>query len=236
MSPVFAPGVKISSTPAARSGATSSTGMMPPPKTTMSLGAPFPQLLHHLREQRHVGAGVAREPDGVGVLLDRGLGDLLGRLVQAGVDHLEARVAQSARDDLGSPVVPVEPGFRHHDAMLARHRRRVYRGSGSPGLPCGTPLSEYRSMRTQETKYAKTADGVHIAYQVVGDGPVDVVFVMGWVTNVEAIWEEPDFARFLERLATFSRLILFDKRGVPRPLTAISPAGPTRACCCSTGF
>ena len=69
-------------------------------------------------------------------------------------------------------------------------------------------------MRNQETKYAKTADEVHIAYQVVGDGPVDVVFVMGWVTNVEAMWEEPDFARFLERLATFSRLILFDKRGV----------------------
>jgi pimeloyl-ACP methyl ester carboxylesterase/class 3 adenylate cyclase len=64
------------------------------------------------------------------------------------------------------------------------------------------------------TRYAKTADGVHIAYQVVGDGPVDMVFVMGWVTNLEVMWEEPDFARFLERLATFSRLILFDKRGV----------------------
>jgi pimeloyl-ACP methyl ester carboxylesterase/class 3 adenylate cyclase len=75
-------------------------------------------------------------------------------------------------------------------------------------------LSEYRSVRSHETTYAKTADGVHIAYQVVGTAPVDVVFVMGWVTNVEAMWEDPDFARFLERLATFSRLILFDKRGV----------------------
>jgi pimeloyl-ACP methyl ester carboxylesterase/class 3 adenylate cyclase len=65
-----------------------------------------------------------------------------------------------------------------------------------------------------ETRYAKAADGVHVAYQVVGDGPVDIVFVMGWVTNVEAMWEEPAFARFLRRLATFSRLILFDKRGV----------------------
>ena len=65
-----------------------------------------------------------------------------------------------------------------------------------------------------ETRYAKTADGVHVAYQVVGQGPVDMVFVMGWVTNLEAMWEDPDFARFLERLATFSRLILFDKRGV----------------------
>ena len=65
-----------------------------------------------------------------------------------------------------------------------------------------------------ETRYAKTADGVHIAYQVVGDGPVDMVFVMGWVTNVEAMWDAPGFAGFLDRLASFSRLILFDKRGV----------------------
>jgi pimeloyl-ACP methyl ester carboxylesterase/class 3 adenylate cyclase len=67
---------------------------------------------------------------------------------------------------------------------------------------------------TPETRYAKTADGVHIAYQVVGEGPVDLVFVMGWTTNVEAMWEEPNFARLLDRLASFSRLILFDKRGV----------------------
>ena len=68
-------------------------------------------------------------------------------------------------------------------------------------------------MALPETRYAKTADGVHIAYQVVGDGPVDLVFVMGWVTNVEALWDEPGFARFLEGLASFSRLILFDTRG-----------------------
>ena len=42
-----------------------------------------------------------------------------------------------------------------------------------------------------ETRYAKTADGVHIAYQAVGDGTVDMVFVMGWVTNVEAMWMPP---------------------------------------------
>ncbi|MGH2737996.1 MAG: alpha/beta fold hydrolase, partial [Actinomycetota bacterium] len=65
-----------------------------------------------------------------------------------------------------------------------------------------------------ETRYAKTADGAHIAFQVVGEGPLDLVFVMGWTSNVEAMWEEPDLARFLSRLASFSRLILFDKRGV----------------------
>ena len=55
-------------------------------------------------------------PIGVDVLLDRGLGDHLGRLVQAGVDHLEAGVAERARDDLGAAVVAVEPGLGDQDA------------------------------------------------------------------------------------------------------------------------
>ncbi|MDQ2854175.1 MAG: adenylate/guanylate cyclase domain-containing protein [Chloroflexota bacterium] len=64
-----------------------------------------------------------------------------------------------------------------------------------------------------QTKYAKAPDGVSIAYQVVGDGPRDLIWVQGFVSHIEAIWEEPSAARFLERLASFSRLILFDKRG-----------------------
>lgn len=63
------------------------------------------------------------------------------------------------------------------------------------------------------TRYAKAPDGVSIAYQVIGDGPRDLVWVPGWVSHVEAAWGEPTMARFFERLATFSRLILFDKRG-----------------------
>ena len=63
-----------------------------------------------------------------------------------------------------------------------------------------------------ETRYADSG-GVNIAYQVLGDGPRDLVFVMGWVSNIEVFWEEPTLARFLMRLASFSRLILFDKRG-----------------------
>ena len=69
-------------------------------------------------------------------------------------------------------------------------------------------------MSAPQTLYAKTADGVHIAYQVLGEGPVDLVWVMGWTSNVEAMWEEPNLARFLVALSSFSRLILFDKRGV----------------------
>ena len=63
-----------------------------------------------------------------------------------------------------------------------------------------------------ETRYAKSGD-VHLAYQVVGEGPLDLVFVHGWVSNVEYAWEVPALARFLNRLASFSRLILFDRRG-----------------------
>jgi pimeloyl-ACP methyl ester carboxylesterase len=54
---------------------------------------------------------------------------------------------------------------------------------------------------------------LHIAYQVVSDGPFDLIFVPGWVSNVEECWEQPGLADFLERLSAFSRLILFDKRG-----------------------
>jgi class 3 adenylate cyclase len=63
-----------------------------------------------------------------------------------------------------------------------------------------------------ETKYVRSGD-LNIAYQVVGDGPFDLVNIPGFVSNVELAWEEPLLARFLERLASFSRLILFDKRG-----------------------
>lgn len=63
-----------------------------------------------------------------------------------------------------------------------------------------------------ETRYAKS-DGLNIAYKVVGHGELDLVFVMGWVSNIDMFWTEPHFARFLDRLASFSRLIVFDKRG-----------------------
>jgi pimeloyl-ACP methyl ester carboxylesterase/class 3 adenylate cyclase len=63
-----------------------------------------------------------------------------------------------------------------------------------------------------ETQYAKSGD-VNIAYQVVGDAPLDLVYVSGWVSNLELMWDEPQYERFLRRLASFSRLIVFDKRG-----------------------
>jgi class 3 adenylate cyclase len=62
------------------------------------------------------------------------------------------------------------------------------------------------------TRYARSAE-VNIAYQVVGRGSIDLVYVPGWVSHIEAMWEEPTHEAFLHRLASFSRLILFDKRG-----------------------
>jgi pimeloyl-ACP methyl ester carboxylesterase len=63
-----------------------------------------------------------------------------------------------------------------------------------------------------ETRYARSGN-LHIAYQVTGDGPVALVFVHGWISHIEHLWEEPSLARLLNRLASFSRLILLDKRG-----------------------
>jgi class 3 adenylate cyclase len=62
-------------------------------------------------------------------------------------------------------------------------------------------------------RYAANGD-VHIAYQVLGDGPLDLVFVAGAITNLEVLWEMSDYRRACERLASFARLILFDKRGM----------------------
>ena len=67
-------------------------------------------------------------------------------------------------------------------------------------------------MMKRETRYAKS-DGVSVAYQVVGDGPHDLILVPGFVSHVEVAWEQPRLAHFLSRLASFSRLIVFDKRG-----------------------
>src|SRR5213596_2829001 len=67
-------------------------------------------------------------------------------------------------------------------------------------------------MSSPPTRYARSGD-VSIAYQVVGDGPVDLVLVQGFASHLELQWEAPLFERFFERIASFARLILFDKRG-----------------------
>ena len=101
--------------------------------------------------------------------------------------------------------------------VIETTRARIYVDDGGtrpetfPSIP--TAQSAQLSQRPlPETRYAQNGE-VNIAYQVIGNGPVDVVFVMGWVSHLEYFWKHHLFASFLERLSSFSRLILFDKRG-----------------------
>jgi pimeloyl-ACP methyl ester carboxylesterase len=67
-------------------------------------------------------------------------------------------------------------------------------------------------VETPKTKYAKSGD-VSIAYQVIGDGPIDLIYVPAFISHADLEWEEPDYAEWMTRLSGFCRLILFDKRG-----------------------
>jgi pimeloyl-ACP methyl ester carboxylesterase/DNA-binding winged helix-turn-helix (wHTH) protein len=97
--------------------------------------------------------------------------------------------------------------------VIETTRARVFfadeeRGSRTPFDSSARSLTSV----TPETQYVQNGD-VNIAYQVVGSGPIDIVFVMGWVSHLEYFWKHHLFASFLEKIAAFSRLILFDKRG-----------------------
>ncbi len=78
-----------------------------------------------------------------------------------------------------------------------------------------------------QTRYARSGDA-NIAYQVHGDGPVDVVLVTGLLSNVETFWEEPGLVRLFDRIGDWGRLILMDRRGVACR-TASSASPPARA-------
>jgi class 3 adenylate cyclase len=88
-----------------------------------------------------------------------------------------------------------EGGIARTVGLLALSRRRYY-----PGV------------ETPTTQYARNGD-VHLAFQVLGEGPLDLLLVDTWVHHVEAVWDLPDLARFLRRLSSFGRLIHFDRRG-----------------------
>ena len=103
----------------------------------------------------------------------------------------------------GTPLVTIATGEAPTRTFDAAH---------SPTIPIQTQTLELADDARPETHYAKSGD-VNIAYQVLGGGPIDLVYVPGWVSHVEYGWEQPILARFFRRLASFSRLILFDKRG-----------------------
>lgn len=78
--------------------------------------------------------------------------------------------------------------------------------------PREASVTRVRKMARPATQYTH-AGNVSIAYQVVGDGPIDLLYVQGWLTNIEYAWESPHYAEFLTKLGRFTRLIFFDKRG-----------------------
>ena len=67
-------------------------------------------------------------------------------------------------------------------------------------------------MTLPETRYARN-NGLHVAYQLVGDGPVDIVLLTQWFSNIDSQWDVPPLAAFIRRLARFGRVLTFDKRG-----------------------
>lgn len=80
------------------------------------------------------------------------------------------------------------------------------------GVPVNISPQNSKSPRDYDVHYAKSGD-IRIAYQVIGEGPLDLVYVPGWVSHLDYGWESPELARFYEGLASFARVILFDKRG-----------------------
>ena len=92
------------------------------------------------------------------------------------------------------------------------------------GATHGDPLGSAPAVVVPKTRYAKGSDGVHIAYQVSGDGPLDLVVVPGFISHIQVAWETPEYAHFIRRLSGFARVICFDKRG-----TGISDPVPVHA-------
>jgi pimeloyl-ACP methyl ester carboxylesterase/DNA-binding winged helix-turn-helix (wHTH) protein len=110
-----------------------------------------------------------------------------------------------------APSVTARPADARDPQSRSRQADRVA-GADDRVLPVTAATATAEEWIVPETRYARSGD-VNIAYQVVGNGPLDLVFVMGWVSHLDCIWKEPTFAQFLTSLSRFCRLILFDKRG-----------------------
>lgn len=125
--------------------------------------------------------------------------DVSNRRVRHGEGTLRAARGRSAGEAIvargGTVVRRVRPEQARSTCRQARCR-----------------LPKHATMPTPQTRYAKSGD-VNVAYQVLGEGPLDLVYVWGWLSHLDLQWTEPTVASFLQRLASFSRLIMFDKRG-----------------------
>jgi len=142
--------------------------------------------------------------------------ELLRRtFVDASLRVAAARTLDDGRTlDILRRVAAVDPASEEVVARIAERVRTFERPfSSAQGRPSARSTA---AVAIPKTRYTKSGD-VNIAYQVVGDDiddkKPDLVFVMGWVSHVEYFWTHPRVASFFQRLAAFSRLILFDKRG-----------------------
>lgn len=99
------------------------------------------------------------------------------------------------------------------DKLEVRNRTEAVKRGTELGL-IGPPLADKNPLpKMLPVQYAANSD-VHIAYQIIGEGPVDILFIHGFISHLELAWENPEFRDFFEQLGRFARVILFDKRGV----------------------
>jgi len=120
----------------------------------------------------------------------------------------ELVAAMLARDPTLRPA-SIEEVYRR---LIEISSQRSDRFAAAASQPAAAPGATAAKPAVPKTHYTRSGE-INIAYQVVGEGPFDLVYVPGWISHLEYGWEQPRVAHFFHRLASFSRLILFDKRG-----------------------
>ncbi|MEM9825150.1 MAG: alpha/beta fold hydrolase [Planctomycetota bacterium] len=124
-------------------------------------------------------------------------------------DSAQRPTASVVRDRLGE----VKRLLAHRVGNLGGDTATSLHPSHASAADANTiPLDKESTLENAAVRYARS-DDVNIAWQSIGSGPIDLVFVMGWVSHLEWLWREPSFASFIKQLAKFARVILFDKRG-----------------------
>ena len=165
------------------------------------LRALAPEQLGDPRHERHVRARQDREPDRVGVLLKHGLDDLLGRLVQTGVDHLHAGVAQRAGDDLRPAVVPVETRLRHDDSDLAAvHAAEITPSGGGAAAKPKAPSASVIETQQGEPAGVEAGRGKRRPGGVAGGPAVGALW-----RPTRRRWSSPDSSPAVTRAAAGAR-------------------------------